>query len=94
MHLKVRVSPNASVDRVEGLGEDAAGRTFLKVRVRAVPEDGKANKAVIKTLAKALRLPKSSLQVVTGQTARLKGVDIVCADDSHAARLINEWMSR
>ncbi len=92
MRLAVRVTPNASADRVEGRGEDAAGRCFLKVRVRAVPEDGKANKAVEKTLAKALGLPKSCIQVVTGQTARLKGVDIDCAEDSQAAQLIKEWM--
>ena len=41
MRLTVRVTPNASADRVEGRGEDDAGRIFLKVRVRAVPEDGK-----------------------------------------------------
>ena len=92
MRIAVRVTPNASTDRVEGYGEDAAGRGFLKVRVRSVPEDGKANKAVARTLAKALGLAKSSVQVVTGEKARLKGVDINCAETSDAAQLIKEWM--
>ncbi len=92
MRIAERVTPNASADRVEGRGEDAAGRSFLKVRVRAVPEDGKANKAVQKMLAKTLGLAKSSVQVVTGQTARLKGVEIDCDETSGAANQIREWM--
>ncbi|HCE22169.1 MAG TPA: hypothetical protein DF282_06600, partial [Hyphomonas sp.] len=49
-----RVQPNASADRVETWETDAAGRTYLKVRVRAVPEGGKANAAVEKLIAKWL----------------------------------------
>lgn len=71
---------------------DDAGRTYLKVRVRAVPEKGKANKAVEVVLAKALGLPKSAVRVVTGETSRIKGVDIDTEPGSAAARQIEEWM--
>jgi uncharacterized protein YggU (UPF0235/DUF167 family) len=37
-----------------------------------VPEDGKANKALILLLADTLRLPKSSISIVSGETARKK----------------------
>ncbi|MCA8892210.1 MAG: DUF167 domain-containing protein [Hyphomonas sp.] len=74
--LTVRVQPKASADRVEGWGEDDAGRKFLKVRVRAVPEDGKANEAVQKLVAKWLGVPKSAVRVVTGGKTRLKGLEI------------------
>jgi uncharacterized protein (TIGR00251 family) len=77
MHrLTVRVQPNASADRIEGPETDAAGRHYLKVRVRAVPEDGKANAAVEKLIAKQLGLPKSAVRVVTGGKNRLKGLEI------------------
>ncbi|MEZ5938489.1 MAG: DUF167 family protein [Hyphomonadaceae bacterium] len=79
--VRVRVTPNASKDAIEGRGEDAAGQAFLKVRVRAVPEKGKANAAVEKTLAKALGVPKSSISVETGDTQRLKGVRIAGGAD-------------
>ena len=92
MRLAVRVTPNASADRVEGWAMDDAGRTYLKVRVRAVPEKGKANKAVEVVLAKALGLPKSAVRVVTGETSRIKGVDIDTEPGSAAARQIEEWM--
>ena len=44
----------------------------LNVRVRALPEDGAANRAVIATLAKALKLPKSDFSVLSGETSRSK----------------------
>lgn len=76
LRLTVRVQPNASADKIGDWETDAAGRTYLKVRVRAVPEDGKANAAVEKLVAKWLGLPKSSVKVVTGGKSRLKGLDI------------------
>lgn len=74
--LTVRVQPKASADRIEEWAEDDAGRKFLKVRVRAVPEDGKANSAVQKLVAKWLGVPKSAVRVVTGGKTRLKGLEI------------------
>jgi uncharacterized protein YggU (UPF0235/DUF167 family) len=44
----------------------------LKIRVSAVPEKGKKNKALIGHVAKALGLPASSICLVSGQTARKK----------------------
>lgn len=44
----------------------------LRVLVTAPPEDGKANAAVIKLLAKAWRLPKSAFVVIAGETDRNK----------------------
>lgn len=93
MRLSVRVTPNASADRIEDLIHDADGRSSLKVRVRAVPETGKANVAVEALLAKALGLPKSAVKVVTGQTSRTKGVDIETENGSAVARQIEEWMA-
>lgn len=74
--LTVRVQPKASADRIEDWAEDDAGRKFLKIRVRAVPEDGKANSAVQNLVAKWLGVPKSAVRVVTGGKTRLKGLEI------------------
>ncbi len=84
--LKVRAQPNASKDAVEGQGEDASGQTWLKVRVRAVPEKGKANAAIEKLLAKALKLPGSAVSVEKGETQRIKTVRI-SADGSIGAAI-------
>lgn len=64
--ITVRVTPRAARNAVEAEGG------ILRVKVTAVPEDGKANAAVIKLLAKALGLPKSRLALIRGETARDK----------------------
>lgn len=74
--LTVRVTPNASRDAIEGLGTDASGRSFLKVRVRAVPENGAANKVVCKVLAKRFGVSKSSIHVSSGETSRIKAIHV------------------
>ena len=48
----------------------------LKMRVRAAPEKGRANRAVERLLAAELGLPAGSLRVVAGQTGRDKTVEI------------------
>ena len=69
--LTLRVTPGAGADRV-ALEED--GR--LSIRVTAAPENGKANAAVLKLLAKALGVPKSRLTILRGQSGRDKVVEI------------------
>ncbi len=84
--LRVRAQPGASKDAIEGRGEDAAGQAFLKVRVRAIAEKGKANAAIEQLLAKALGLPKSAVSVEKGETQRIKTVRI-SADPSLGAAI-------
>ena len=74
--LRVRLTPNASVDRIEGIEHAADGTAHLKCRVRAIPEKGAANSALEKLLAKALKAPKSAIAVIGGTTARVKTVRI------------------
>lgn len=52
----------------------------LKVFVTAVPEDGKANAAVIKLLAKRWRVAPGRFSVVSGVKARRKVVEIEGGD--------------
>lgn len=72
MLLKVRLTPKSSRDEIEGPGQDSNGGQFLKVRVRAVPQDGEANAALIRLVAKALRLPSSSVRIASGGASRVK----------------------
>jgi uncharacterized protein len=54
----------------------ADGRSVLKVRIRAVAEGGKANRAVTELLAGALDVPKARVRIVSGETSRLKQVAV------------------
>ncbi len=72
LRLSVRLTPNGGRDAIDGIDTDADGNAFVKARVSAVPEDGKANKALIALLSKKLRVPKSSVSFLSGETARKK----------------------
>lgn len=74
--LSLRVTPNAGIDRVDGVEQRDDGSEVLRVRVRAVPDKGRANAAVIAVLAQYLGMPRSSVAVIAGETARLKTVRI------------------
>ncbi|MEF9877502.1 MAG: DUF167 domain-containing protein [Gordonibacter sp.] len=70
--IAVHVTPRSGRDEVMGVRADAAGACEVCVRVTAPPDGGKANKAVCKTVAAALGVPKGAVSVVGGQTARHK----------------------
>jgi len=88
MRLFVRLTPKSSVERIDGWDQDEKGRRFLKVRVRAAPIEGRANEALIAFLAKSLKLPKSRLSLVAGDTARLKQIEIDGLDEVELAELL------
>jgi uncharacterized protein YggU (UPF0235/DUF167 family) len=75
--LFVRLTPKAAIDRLEGIETSADGRSHLKARVRAVPENGAANQALERLIAKALGVPRSAVSVAAGGTARLKTLRVL-----------------
>ncbi|MCB5174483.1 DUF167 family protein [Microvirga lenta] len=72
LELRVRVTPRGGRDAVDGVETLSDGKRVLKVRVRAVPEDGAANEAVRRLLAKALGCSASAVSLEAGATARVK----------------------
>jgi uncharacterized protein len=81
------VTPRGGRDSLDGVESLSDGRPVLKVRVRAVPEDGAANEGVRRLLAKALGLPASAVSLEAGATARLKTFLIMGEPERLAAAL-------
>lgn len=71
----VRVTPNASSNRF-AVEEQRDCSYLVRVYITTVPEDGKANKAVIKLLAKEMGVAKSSLSIIKGLKDRNKLVQV------------------
>lgn len=66
--VNVRAQPRSSKPGIDGLwGEDA-----LKVKIRAAPVDGKANKEIVEVLAEAFGVPKSRVSFKSGETGKTK----------------------
>lgn len=85
--LAVRLTPKGGRDSVEGVAALADGRAVLAVKVRAVPDKGAANRALTELIAQTLRVPKSTVSVVAGQTARLKQVRVNGNPDELIAKM-------
>ena len=82
-HLKVRVSPGSRKEEIVGWMDGT-----LRVRVKAPPERGKANEAVLRLIASKLGLPASHLTLKRGGGSRDKLVYIEGMTDAQVrARL-------
>lgn len=68
----MRLTPGASRNGLGGLFTDAQGRVMIRAQVTAIPENGKANEALVRLLSKSWRVPKSALRLIGGQTDRIK----------------------
>ena len=79
--VRLRVSPGAR--RSELVGRHGVG---WKVRVAAAPEGGRANDAVLDLLAAELELPRRSLSIVSGHSAREKVVLMEGIDRAESER--------
>ena len=80
--LTLHIQPGAKKTEFAGLHGDA-----LKIRLAAPPVDGKANEALLKFVAEALRLPKSAVNLKSGQTSRRKVLEVSGAEASVVAAL-------
>lgn len=75
MILTIHVKPNSKIDQI---GFDEEGN--LKVKIRAQPVDGKANKYLQEYLAGIFNIPKSKIQILKGSNSQHKRVEILAPD--------------
>lgn len=81
--LAIRLQPKAQRDEVVGIQGE-----HIKVRIAAPPVDGKANKRLIKFLAKEFQVPRDDITLISGTHAREKRLGI------HAPKARPEWFAR
>ena len=87
VRVRVRLSPKAAANRVGGVFDNGDGARALKAAVTAAPEGGKANRALIKMLAREWRLPKTGISIASGAAARNKTLFIQGDAEMILARL-------
>lgn len=81
--LTLHIQPGAKKTAVAGRHGDA-----LKIRLAAPPVDGKANACLIAFLAETLDVPKSRVELISGETSRAKRVKIGSGDAATARRML------
>jgi hypothetical protein len=87
--FRARLTPKGGRDAVEGWATASDGASHLKARVRAAPESGKANAALVDLIVKMLGVSRSSVAIIGGERARLKTIAITGDTSSLVARLNN-----
>ncbi len=81
--LRIYVQPKASKPRIIGLYDG-----LLKIGVASPPVDGKANREVVKLLAKCLRIPKNSIVFKSGLHSRRKVLAVADLKEEEIRRVL------
>ncbi len=71
MKYIIKVIPRSSQTEIIEEKDD-----FLKIKLKAIPEKGKANAELIKFLAKHFKTTQSNINIVKGKTGRNKIIKI------------------
>ena len=79
--INIKISPNAKKNEIINEGE------IIKIKITAQPIDGKANKALVEFLSKHLKIPKTSIEIVKGQTSKEKTLLIKTTDTAKKDQL-------
>ena len=82
--IKVKIVPNSS--RNEIILEEEV----IKVKVTAQPIENKANKALIEFLSKQFKLPKTSIQIIKGETSKDKTILLSTQDENKKTNIISQ----
>jgi uncharacterized protein (TIGR00251 family) len=73
LKIQVKVKPRS---KTEDVTKEMDGNVYA-VRVKEPPVEGRANRAVLKLLAKYLGVPESRLRIVSGLTSRNKVIEVM-----------------
>jgi hypothetical protein len=92
VRLALRLTPRASRNGVDGIGEDAEGRPLLKLRLVAPPVEGAANTALIAFLAKSLSLRQADITIRSGETGRVKILHLA-GDSATLLHKLDGWLA-
>ncbi len=83
--LTLHIQPRASRNEICGIQGDA-----LKLRLTSPPVEGAANKLCREFLAGLFRVPKSAVEILSGETSRHKRVRVAGGDPEVLRRLLAE----
>lgn len=81
--LTLYIQPRASKNEVCGVQDNA-----LKIRLTSPPVDGAANKLCREFLSGLFNVPKSAVEIISGETSRHKRVRIIGGDKARLAQII------
>ena len=88
--IAIRVTPRAKKNEIMSVLAD----NTIKIKLAAPPIEGKANKELLKFLAKVFGVKKKDLEIVAGKTGRDKLVTVIGLSPEEMHKIINEEIVR
>lgn len=76
-YLRVKTIPRSSKTELVEIMKDSSGEETWKIRLKAVPEKGRANKELIKFLSGYFKVPAENISIISGQTDQIKLIKII-----------------
>ena len=80
--VHIKIVPNSSKNDI--ILEDE----FVKVKITAQPIENKANKALVEYLSKNFKVPKTSIEIVKGNTSKEKTLLFKNIDSNKSKEII------
>ena len=71
MFLHIKAKPNAKQNQIQYLADGT-----MQIKIKAPAQDGKANDELIRFLSETLEIPRSKINLVSGQGAPFKKIEI------------------
>ncbi|MDA1060416.1 MAG: DUF167 domain-containing protein [bacterium] len=75
-YLRIKVIPKSPKSEIVETMTDGDGEETIKIRIKAVPEKGKANAELIRFLSKEYNVPRSNIAIISGKTEQIKLIRI------------------
>lgn len=85
----IKATPRSKRELIGSVVESSQGQR-LEIKVHAEPSDGKANQAIIKLIAKKLKIPSSQCVIQHGHSSRYKTLRLPYNENMYKT-LIELW---
>ena len=83
--ISIRVTTRSPRTEFAGIMDDGT----IKVKLTSPPIDGKANEELVKFLASVMRIPKTNVEIISGQASKNKLVVLFGIDSDRVNQLIS-----
>jgi hypothetical protein len=81
--LRIKAVPGSSISKIADIMDNT-----LRIKIAAPAVEGAANKELVKFLSKLLKVSKSDIEFLSGETSKVKRVKVACTDpEAIVARL-------
>lgn len=81
--IRIKLLPRSSKSRIMVMEGE-----FYRIKVNSPPVDGEANKELVSLISKKLKVPKGSIEIISGKTSRMKVLRIQGIDKETVTRLM------